>query len=177
MQFTLSTSTIIWKARHLNNTIDLMFMISWFVNNVINCETRFDFNQSSNHISIFYHIHIWDKFCVDQTKKSMKTRRRWKIAQQFAFIHRVVVIEYRWTDESLCKFHSIEHSQSNRCNCVVNEIRVEIEIALKSKVCRRRVDSETQTKSLIDDAHRTVVTKISQSDERKKENNCTKKKN
>jgi hypothetical protein len=44
MQFTLSTSTIIWKARYLNNTIDLMFMINWLVNNVISCETRFDFN-------------------------------------------------------------------------------------------------------------------------------------
>jgi hypothetical protein len=50
----------------------------------------------------------------------------------------------------------------------VSEIRVEIEIALKSKVRRRRVDNATQAKSLIDDAHRTVVTKVSQNDERKK---------
>jgi hypothetical protein len=58
----------------------------------------------------------------------------------------------------------------------VSEIRVEIEIALKSKVRRRRVDSATQTKNLIDDAHRTIVTKVFQNDERKEENNCTKKK-
>jgi hypothetical protein len=45
MQLTLSTSTIIWEARHLNNTIDLVFMISWLVNNVISCETRSDFNN------------------------------------------------------------------------------------------------------------------------------------
>jgi hypothetical protein len=59
----------------------------------------------------------------------------------------------------------------------VSKIRVEIEIALKSKMRRRRVDSVTQTKNLIDDAHRTIVTKIFQSDERKKENNCTRKNN
>jgi hypothetical protein len=59
----------------------------------------------------------------------------------------------------------------------MNEIRVEIEIALKSKVRRRRIDNATQTKSLIDDAHKTVVTEVSQSDERKKENNYTKKEN
>jgi hypothetical protein len=47
----------------------------------------------------------------------------------------------------------------------VNAIRVEIEIALKSKMRRRRIDSATQTKSLIDDAHKTIVTKISQNDE------------
>jgi hypothetical protein len=59
----------------------------------------------------------------------------------------------------------------------VNEIRVEIEIALKSKVRRRCIDSATQAKSLIDDAHRTVVTKVFQSDERKEKNNCTRKEN
>jgi hypothetical protein len=59
----------------------------------------------------------------------------------------------------------------------MSEISVEIEIALKSKMRRRRIDNATQAKSLIDDAHRTIVTKISQNDERKKENNCTKKKN
>jgi hypothetical protein len=106
----------------------------------------------------------------------MKTRRRQKIAQQFTFIHRVVVIEYRWTDESFCKFYSIEHLQNNRCSYVVSEIRVEIEIALKSRMRRRRVDNATQTKNLIDDAHKTVVIKIFQSNERKEKNNCTKKK-
>ncbi len=59
----------------------------------------------------------------------------------------------------------------------MNETRVEIEIALKSKMRRRRIDDATQAKSLIDDAHRTVVTKISQSDERKEKDNCTKKEN
>jgi hypothetical protein len=58
----------------------------------------------------------------------------------------------------------------------VSEIRVEIKIALKSKVCRRRIDSATQAKNLIDDAHKTVVTKISQNDERKKKIIARKKK-
>jgi hypothetical protein len=59
----------------------------------------------------------------------------------------------------------------------VSEIRVEVEIALKSKVRRRRIDSATQTKSLIDDANKTIVTKIFQDDERKEKNNYTKKEN
>jgi hypothetical protein len=58
----------------------------------------------------------------------------------------------------------------------VSEICVEIEIALKSKMRRRRIDSATQAKSLISDAHKTIVTKVFQSDERKEKNNCTKKK-
>ncbi len=72
MQLTLSTSTIIWKARHLNNTINLMFMISWLVNNVISCETRSDFNQSSNHISIFI------TFTLEINSVSIRQKRAWK---------------------------------------------------------------------------------------------------
>jgi hypothetical protein len=72
MQFTLSTSTIIWKTRHLNSTIDLMFMINWLVNNVINCETRFDLNQSSNHISIFI------TFTLEINFVSIKQKKAWK---------------------------------------------------------------------------------------------------
>jgi hypothetical protein len=72
MQFTLSTSTIIWKTRHLSSTIDLVFMISWLVNNVISCETRFDFNQSLNHISIFIILTLEIDFV------SIKQKRAWK---------------------------------------------------------------------------------------------------
>ncbi len=72
MQFTLSTSTIIWKARNLSSTIDLVFMISWLVNSVISCETRSDFNQSSNHISIFI------TFTLEIDSVSIKQKRAWK---------------------------------------------------------------------------------------------------
>jgi hypothetical protein len=72
MQFTLSMNSIIWKTRHLNSMIDLVFMINWFVNNVINCETRFDFNQLSNHISIFI------TFILEINFVSIKQKRAWK---------------------------------------------------------------------------------------------------
>ncbi len=47
-------------------------MISWFVNNVINCETRFDFNQSSNYISIFI------TFTFEINSVSIKQKKAWK---------------------------------------------------------------------------------------------------
>ncbi len=72
MQFTLSINTIIWKTKHSNNTIDFAFMINWLMNNVINCETCFDFNQSSNHISILI------KFTFEIDSMSFKQRRTWK---------------------------------------------------------------------------------------------------
>ncbi len=72
MQLTLSTSTIIWEARHLSSTIDLMFMISWLVNNVISCETRSDLNQSSNHISILITL------TLKINSVSIRQKRAWK---------------------------------------------------------------------------------------------------
>ncbi len=71
----------------------------------------------------------------------MKTRRRRKVAQQFAFIYRIIVIIHHRINENLCKFHSIKHSRNNQDDCVVNEIRVEIEITLKSKMRRRCINN------------------------------------
>jgi hypothetical protein len=72
MQLALSINTIIWKARHSSNTIDFVFMISWLVNNVISCETRFDLNQSSNHISILITL------TLEVDSMSFKQKRTWK---------------------------------------------------------------------------------------------------
>ncbi len=72
MQLTLSINTIIWKTRHSNSTIDLVFMIDWLVNNVINCETRFDLNQLSNHISILITL------TLEVDSMSFKQKRTWK---------------------------------------------------------------------------------------------------
>ncbi len=72
MQLALSINTIIWKTRHSSSTIDFVFMISWLVNNVISYETRFDFNQSSNHISILI------TFTLEVDSMSFKQKRTWK---------------------------------------------------------------------------------------------------
>jgi hypothetical protein len=42
MQFCLSQNIVIWKAKNLINTIDLMFMINRLQICVINCENWFD---------------------------------------------------------------------------------------------------------------------------------------
>jgi hypothetical protein len=72
MQFTLSINTIIWEIKYSSSIIDLVFMIDWFVNNVINCETWFDFNQSLNHISILI------TFTLEIDSMSFKQKKAWK---------------------------------------------------------------------------------------------------
>jgi hypothetical protein len=53
LRFILFSNTIIWKTRHFQNTIDLMFMTKELQKKLIHCMTRSKMNQSLNHISIF----------------------------------------------------------------------------------------------------------------------------
>jgi hypothetical protein len=81
MQFCLSQNIIIWKTKNSINTIDFMFMTSRLQTCVTHCESRFDWNQFSNHIFVFTIFmlkmkqtlitkkRVWkrldyDKFCV-----------------------------------------------------------------------------------------------------------------
>jgi hypothetical protein len=72
MQFCLSQNIIIWKARNLINTIDLMFMTSRLQTRVTHCENRFDLNQFSNHIFVFTIFTL-------KMKQTFNTKKRvWK---------------------------------------------------------------------------------------------------
>jgi hypothetical protein len=101
MQFTLSINTIIWKTKHSNNTIDLVFIINWFVNNVINCETRFDLDQSSNHISILITFTLEIDSMLFKQKKTWKRINVDKLRQSLLLFCRVVVFDQHRTNECL----------------------------------------------------------------------------
>ncbi len=72
MQFCLSQSIIIWKARNSISTIDLMFMTNRFQACVTHCESRFDLNQFSDHILVF------TIFTLKMKQTSITKKRVWK---------------------------------------------------------------------------------------------------
>ncbi len=72
MQFCLSQSIIIWKAKNSINTIDLIFMTSRLQACVTHCESRFDLNQFSDHISVF------TIFTLKMKQTSITKKRVWK---------------------------------------------------------------------------------------------------
>ncbi len=72
MQFCLSQNIIIWKAKNLINTIDLIFMINRLQACVTHCESRFDLNQFSNHILVF------TIFTLKMKQSSITKKRVWK---------------------------------------------------------------------------------------------------
>jgi hypothetical protein len=70
--FTLLIDIIIWEARNMQSTINLIFMIELLANRVIHCNIRLNLNQSSNHISILISL------ILNSETNIIFSRRTWK---------------------------------------------------------------------------------------------------
>jgi hypothetical protein len=70
----LSKNSITWKARYSINIINLTFMTIHLTKKLKHCMTRFDLDQSSNHILISIKI-----FCDTKSNLSRIARRAWKL--------------------------------------------------------------------------------------------------
>jgi hypothetical protein len=70
----LSKDSITWKARSSINIINLTFMSTHLAKKLEHCMTRFDFDQSSNHILISTKI-----LCDTKSNFSRIARRTWKL--------------------------------------------------------------------------------------------------
>jgi hypothetical protein len=73
LTLTLFKKFITWKIRITANIIDFTFMTIYLIDKLKHCTTRFDLNQSSNHISISIRI-----LCEIESHSSRIFRRAWK---------------------------------------------------------------------------------------------------
>jgi hypothetical protein len=71
-KFIFLSNIVIWKTRHFQNTINLIFMTKKLQKKFIHCMTRSKMNQNSNHISIF------TKLMIIVKKNESRRRRAWK---------------------------------------------------------------------------------------------------
>jgi hypothetical protein len=71
-KFILFWNIIIWKTRHSQSMIDLIFMTKKLQKEFIHCMTRSKINQNSDHISIF------TKLMLIVKKKKTRRCRAWK---------------------------------------------------------------------------------------------------
>jgi hypothetical protein len=69
----LSKDSITWKVRNSINIINFTFIMTYLTKKLKHCMTRFDFDQSSNHILISTKI-----LCDTKTNLSRIARRAWK---------------------------------------------------------------------------------------------------
>jgi hypothetical protein len=74
LTLTLSKDSITWKARNSISIIDLTFMTTYLAKRLKHCMTRFDLDQSSNHIFISTKI-----FCDTKSNLSRIARKTWKL--------------------------------------------------------------------------------------------------
>jgi hypothetical protein len=70
----LSRNSITWKVRNSISIINFTFMTIHLMKKLKNCMTRFDFDQSSNHIFISTKI-----LCDTKSNSSRIARRAWKL--------------------------------------------------------------------------------------------------
>jgi hypothetical protein len=73
LTLTLFKKFITWKNRIIISIINFTFMTTHLIDRLKHCTTRFDYNQSSNHISISTRI-----FCEIESNSSRISRKTWK---------------------------------------------------------------------------------------------------
>jgi hypothetical protein len=76
----LFADIIIWKTRHSQNTIDLIFMTKKLQQKFIHCMIKLEMNQNSDHISIFRKLMLIVK------RSESRRRRAWKNINANKFI-------------------------------------------------------------------------------------------
>jgi hypothetical protein len=125
----LSKDLITWKVRNLINIINFTFMTIHLTKRLKHCMTRFDFDQSFNHIFISTKI-----LCDTKTNFSRIARKTWK----FIDLNKIIkAMKHAFTLQSLITIREID--------IYVNEIqkflRLIVEIIVSWAIFNRHVKS------------------------------------
>jgi hypothetical protein len=113
LKFAFSSKTIIWKTRHFQSTIDLVFMTKKFQKEFIHCMTRSKMNQSSDHISIFIKLMIIVK------RNESRRRRAWKSIK---------------VDKLVSSWRELVASQSFNCSAQIEDYALKIQQCVLSAI-------------------------------------------
>jgi hypothetical protein len=115
LKFIFFSNNIIWKTRHFQNTIDLIFMTKKLQEEFIHCMTRSKMNQNSNHISIFTKLMLIIK------KNESRRRQAWKnmCKNKFSNNWRKVVASSSFNCVAQVEAYALEIQQ-----CVLRSIEI-----------------------------------------------------
>jgi ABC-type anion transport system duplicated permease subunit len=93
-----------------------------------------------------------------------------------AFIRRLVSVSQREENREFDTKIAKKHYNNHRHDCFFDQSIVQNSIVLKSKVCRRRTNDQTQTTRMNRDAHRESMKRLFTRFEYQEENHCEEKK-
>jgi hypothetical protein len=127
----------------------------------------------------FFRIHDFhaeDETNINHEKTRLKTTRLRQVLRSFAFIRRLVSVSQRERNREFDTKIAEKHYNNHRLDCSFDQNIVQSSIVLKSKVCRRRTDDQTQATKMNRDAHRKSMKRLFTRFEYQEENHREKKK-
>jgi hypothetical protein len=111
------------------------------------------------------HFRIHDLYVEDETninheKTRLKTTQLRQILRSSAFIRRLVSVSRREENKEFSTKIAEKHYNNHRFDCFFDQNIVQSSIVLKSKVCKRRINNQTQTTKMNKDAHKESMKKL-----------------
>jgi hypothetical protein len=120
-------------------------------------------------------FHAEDETNINHEKTRLKTTRLRQALRSFAFIRRFVSVSQRERNKEFDTKTAEKHYNNHRLDCSFDQSIAQNSIVLKSEVCRRRTNDQTQATRMNKDAHRESMKRLFTRFEYQEENHREKK--
>jgi hypothetical protein len=126
--------------------------------------------------SRIHDFHVEDETNINHEKARLKTTRLRQILRSSAFNRHFVSVSQRERNKEFDTKTAEKHYNDHRFDCFFDQNIAQNSIVLKSKVCKRRTDDQTQTTRMNKDAHKKSMKRLFTRFEYQEENHREEKK-
>jgi hypothetical protein len=121
-------------------------------------------------------FHAENETNINHAKTRLKTIRLRQILRSFVFIRRFVNVSQREENKKFNTKIAKKHYNNHRLDCSFDQSIAQNSIVLKSKVCRNRINNQTQTTRMNKNAHKKSMKRLFTRFEYQEKNHREKKK-
>jgi hypothetical protein len=126
--------------------------------------------------SRIHDFHVEDETNINHEKARLKTIRLRQVLRSFAFIRRFISVSQREENKKFDTRIAKKHYNNHFFDCFFDQSIFQSSIVLKSEVCKRCTDDQTQATKMNKDAHKKSMKRLSTRFEYQEENYRAKKK-
>jgi hypothetical protein len=126
--------------------------------NALRKSTRFKSILRSH--SRIHDLHAEDETDINHEKARLKTTRLRQALRSSASTRRLVSVSQRERNKESDTRTAEKHYNNHRLDCFSDQSIAQSSVVLKSEVCRRRTNDQTQTTRMNRDAHRESMKKL-----------------
>jgi hypothetical protein len=106
-------------------------------------------------------FHVEDETNINHEKARLKTIRLRQVLRSSAFIRRLVSVSQREENKEFDTRIAKKHYNNHLFDCSFDQSIFQNSIVLKSEVCKRRTNDQTQATRMNRDAHKESMKKLS----------------